>query len=108
MGTRFFRVWGLAVGLSLASGALAHDKNDKPKSCGEGSWLRIETTGYDVRVEPPAQQTAGDAGAPDDPGACYKVSPGKYTVKFLKGGVVKGTVGAHAVPNRTKVVRFKK
>ncbi len=103
MGTRFFRIWGLAVGLSVASGALA-DEKDKPKSCGEGAWLRIETTGYDVRVEPPAQQTAGDAGD----GACYKVSPGKYLVKFLKGGVVKGTVGAHAVANRTKVVRFKK
>ena len=85
---------GLALGLSASSAGFANDK-----SCGEGSWLRIETTGYVVSIEPTAEKGAN---------GCYKVSPGKYTVKFLRDGVVKGTVGALAVENRTKVVRFKK
>ncbi len=97
MGTHLFRVWGwagLALGLSVTSASFASDK-----SCGEGTWLRVVTTGYDVQLEPAAEKNADD---------CYKVAPGQYTVKFLQGGVVKGTVGALAVVNRTKVVRFKK
>ncbi len=104
MGTHLFRLWGwagVALGLCVSSVTFAADK-----SCGDGTWLRVKTTGHDVLVERAEGQPASP---PPEKGAdgCYKVSKGKYVVKFSKDGQVKGTVGAIAVEGKTKVVRFK-